>query len=102
MPLQLIPDTPPLRELAPLLRDLVAAGHLIERELIDAATLASRARERKLWAPRADLLERLDEGGAFCPVAYAPPRSAWVSWRTTELPYATDGIRFREEHEFVP
>jgi hypothetical protein len=102
MPLQLMPDTPPLRELAPLLRDLVAAGHLIERELIDAATLASRARERKLWAPRADLLERLDEGGAFCPVAYAPPRGAWVSWRTTELPYATDGIRFREEHEFVP
>jgi hypothetical protein len=84
------------------LRGLVAAGHLTEHELINAATLASRARERRLWAPRADLLEDSTKGAAFCPVAYAPPRGAWVSGRTTELPYATDGIRFRQEHEFVP
>jgi len=99
MPLQLFPIHPPRIDLGLTVRELVAGGALIQRELIDQSAFESRARERGIASFESGLLERWDRDGVLSPLAFV--RGPWGSWRTTE-PYPVEGIVFREEEGFHP
>src|ERR1039458_7530667 len=99
MPLQLFPIHPPRIDLGLTVRELVAGGALIQRELIDQSAFESRARERGIASFESGLLARWDRDGVLSPLAFV--RGPWGSWRTTE-PYPVEGIVFREEEGFHP
>lgn len=100
MGLQLFSSYPPIAAAAlPSLRELVADGVLIERELVTAEKLLSRFRDRALAGIDRAELERWDRTGVLSPLAFS--EGAWTTWRTTE-PYPTAGMLFRDEREFMP
>jgi hypothetical protein len=80
-------------------RELVAAGVLVQRELISSSALISAARDRGIAPLSNEVLEGWDQSGTFSPIAFV--RGSWSSWYTT-APYPTDGIEFRFETEFRP
>ena len=90
---------PPTQELALSVREIVAAGSLIQRELVDAAKFSSLARERDFNGVDRERLEQWDERGFLCPLAFA--RGGWTNWRRAD-PYPLEGIEFREENGFRP
>jgi len=98
MALQLFPLFPPLTEFRLSVRDLVAQGVLIQRELVWHSAFQTLAGHRGVGLDR-EMLEALDRDGILSPLAFAP--GPWVSWRTTDA-YPVDGIVFREEEEFRP
>jgi hypothetical protein len=100
MALQLFPAVPPVQEIALSTRELVAGGHLIQRELVDASALAGLARDRSLAAPNRETLERWDREGVLSPLAFVVADGPTGAWRTTD-PYPTSGLHFRDEHPFV-
>ncbi|MCW3066238.1 MAG: hypothetical protein JWN32_3410 [Solirubrobacterales bacterium] len=55
--LQLFPNRPPLLAVRPSLRELVAGGCLIQRELVETTRFSSAAGERGLWGPDRETLE---------------------------------------------
>lgn len=80
-------------------REIVAAGALIQREMVDSSKFSGLARERGFASVDRELLETLDERGFICPLLFV--RGGWTSWRSTD-PYPLDGIEFREENGFRP
>jgi hypothetical protein len=90
---------PPIAEVRVSVREIVAAGALVQRELVEASKFSSLARERGFAHVDRELLETLDERGFICPLGFV--RGGWTSWRSVE-PYPLDGIEFREENGFRP
>lgn len=101
MGLLLTVDSPPLASASPSLRELIAAGVLVQRELITASQFAS-ALGRRIERPiSVDALMEWDEIGLLCPIAFAVGDSALGGWRFTD-PYPVDDLAFRDERDFVP
>src|SRR5689334_8978037 len=90
---------PPIAAVDMSVRGIVAAGALIQRELVDSSKFSSLGRERGFESIDNEFLETLDERGFVCPLAFV--RGGWSSWHSVE-PYPVDGIEFREENGFRP
>lgn len=90
---------PPLSDVAVGVRDLIAAGALVQRELIDQRAFAAAAKARGLRSPHRKQLERWDEEGMVSPLCFV--RGVWTSWPWAS-PYPLDGIEFRDEAGFRP
>lgn len=90
---------PPLGEIKLTMRDLVAYGALVQRELVELSKFSSEARARGFASVDRDKLERWDRDGRLSPIAFV--RGGWGSHSTTD-PYPTEGIEFRDEAGFRP
>ena len=80
------------------MRQLVHAGALIQRELIEGSQFAS-AIGRRGGPVSIEQLEEWDRSGALSPRFFDRSRT-WTSWRFTD-PYPIDGIDFRDERGFI-
>lgn len=90
---------PPLDGALVGVRDLVAAGVLVQRELIDQRSFATAAKARGMRSPDRRQLELWDEQGMVSPLCFV--RGGWSGWHWAS-PYPVDGIVFRDEAGFRP
>lgn len=90
---------PPLDEVAVILRDLVAAGVLVQRDLIDQRAFAAAVKVRGMRAPDREQLENWDEQGMMSPLCFV--RGGWTNSHLSS-PYPLDCIEFRDEVGFRP
>jgi hypothetical protein len=90
---------PPIGDVTLTMRELVAAGMLVQRELVPMSKFIAAGRNRGIHGLERETLQRWDRDGLLSPVAFV--RGGWVSWSTTE-PYPTEGIYFRQELGFKP
>jgi hypothetical protein len=96
---QLFRPFPVIGEVSLSVRDIVAAGALVQRELVSAHKFGAMAQERGLGSVDRKTLEAWDRRGFIAPLAFV--RSGWTSWHWTE-PYPVEGIEFRDENGFRP
>jgi hypothetical protein len=89
----------PLDEVTLGVRDLVAAGVLVQRELIDHRAFSSAAKARGLKSLDREQLERWDEQGMVSPLCFV--RGRWTNWHLSS-PYPLNRIEFRDEVSFRP
>src|SRR3954453_10152201 len=90
---------PSIQQVALSVREIVASGSLVQRELVEAGKFSSLARERDFGAVDRDRLERWDERGFVSPLAFV--RGGWTNWPWADT-YPVEGIEFREENGFRP
>src|SRR3954469_21760879 len=96
---QLFRPFPPLGEVTVQLRELVSAGVLIQRELIEQRAFSSAAEARGLSSFDRTQLEKWDQQGMGSPLCFV--RGRWSHWHLSSA-YPIDGIEFRDEIGFRP